>query len=340
MQFEPVVVLRVLGYPVYAFGLCLAAAVLAGAYWLRRRAAGRGYAPGTTSVFVLWALVLSLVFSRLLYCLLRWEQIAYDWDGLFRGYAVLLQTQAGGFTLYGAFLGIPLAALIAARHARQPFAALMDWAAPVCALVLALGRGAEILGGGGFGAEVMPDALMFFPVAVYNDWLGAWNYAVFMAEAAAALIILSVLLRLERKPHRTGDLALYFLLYYGASQLVLERFRRDDFLAWGFVLVAQVICVACLVSVALVAVVRSLKTGNGRLAAVLDGLATLMVIVWSGITEFLFDKNLFGTLVIDNATLHLLRAGLLLLIAVLLTLRLLAVAKNSAQAAAADGGAG
>ncbi|HPF86704.1 MAG TPA: prolipoprotein diacylglyceryl transferase [Candidatus Limiplasma sp.] len=336
MPFEPVVLCSVFGHPVYAFGLSLALAALVCACLLHVRAGRQRLRPETTSVFVLWALVLGVALARLLYCLLRWEQIAYDWDGLFRGYGVIFAVSEGGFTVYGAFAGVALAALITARRTGQRFLQILDWAAPAGALVIALGRGAEILGGGGFGNVVPEGGPTFFPFAVYNEWLGAWSYAVFMAEAAAAALIFIVLLRLERKPHRAGDITLLFLLYYAAAQLVLERLRRDDFLAWGFVLVAQVICAALIVFVAAAEVTRSIRAGMKKGPALFDAGLTLAVIVWSGLTEYLFDKNLFGTIVIGNTTLHLLRAGLLLLAAIVLTVRLRRASGGIRAVTAAD----
>jgi phosphatidylglycerol---prolipoprotein diacylglyceryl transferase len=317
MQFEPVVLFTAAGFPVYAYGLCLALAAVFSGMLLAMNAVSRGVKKGTWSIFLLYALPLGVLCARLAYCSLRFNTYFYDADGMFRGLAVFFHLWEGGFAFYGAMGGVCLAALITARRTRASTAVLLDWIAPAAAIFAALARGAEILGSGGYGNIVGNSALRFFPVALYNDWMGEWNYSVFLLEAAAAAAIAFLLYRAGRKPHVQGDIALLFILFYASAQIVLERFRADDVLAWGFVLVSQVVSAILVLIISVLAGLRSLRTGGKRKTVIAEWTFALAVLAWSGLVEYLLQKS-----DIDNSLLYAIRAAALLVNAMFTSARL------------------
>ena len=327
MQFEPIVLFSLFGYPVYAYGLCLAVSVLFCTAILTRRAKISGLKNGTTSAFILYSLVLGVFCARLFYFALRYEDMLYDGDGAFKGLGVFLRVWEGGFTIYGAMAGVFLAVLLCAWRTKQPAGIILDWAAPAAAVMVTLARSVEILGSGGFGSEIISEFHGFFPLAVYNDWLGSWNYAIFMAEALAACLTALLLFWFDKKPHHCGDTALVFFVFYGASQIVLERFRSDDILTWGFVLVAQVISALFIFLADTAAVIRSIRAGMKKGPAYTELALTVFVIAWSGLVEYLLEKTLFGKVMFDNTFLHVSRVAALAGIAGLICARLLRTAK-------------
>lgn len=251
-----------LGLTVYPYGLAVALAAAAALLLAGAQARRARLAPGTLSWVTLLAVPLAVLLSRTLYCL-----VCLDMSGFFR-------LTEGGFTLYGAMLGVLLAVFFTARITRQPFARLADALAAPGALMIALCRMAEGLVGQGYGRYITdwfdpeygmslfhPEDVSFFqhfPFAV-RDMYDEYSWAIFVLEAVLALVICLVLLRAkERAP---GGKALLFVLLYAACQALCEGLREDAVLRWGFVRVNQILSA---VAVAVVLLICCLRLADKR----------------------------------------------------------------------------
>lgn len=179
--------------------------------------------------------------ARLSYCLAR-----FSFYFLEMGPASVLRTWEGGFMLYGAAFGALLAAGLLARHRGAGVAETLDELAVPGLLAVAVGRLGEGLTGEGVGAWVESEALMRFPLAVQNEF-GEWQLAVFVLEAAAALLMALCVLRI---PIGGGERITTALLLYACCQVVLESLRMDACLKVGFVRVNQVISAVVILAVA------------------------------------------------------------------------------------------
>ena len=78
---------------------------------------------------------------------------------------------------------------------------------------------------------------MRFPIAVSNGY-GEWQLAVFLFEAAYALLLIAPVLRAQAGQGKRLAAALVF---YGCGQIVFESLRMDSCLRIGFVRVSQVL---------------------------------------------------------------------------------------------------
>ena len=167
-----------------------------------------------------------------------------------------------GAAFWGAVGGICLAALLAGKITKEKISAILDALAPSAALGIAISRFGEYSIGEGIGPEVIPESLHFFPVAVCNEY-EEWNYALFMLEGMAALVICLLLLTSGRK-YRDGYRARMFLILYAACQVVLEALRRDSFLRWLFVRVNQLASALVLLAVLVFGLVRWYRKRNAE----------------------------------------------------------------------------
>ncbi len=247
MEFEDAIVFSVLGLPVTAYALCLTLSLAAGLALFFALGKKRGIGPETLWRAALLALPLGLAGARLFYCAAR---IYYYLE---IGLENTLRLWDGGYALWGAVGGAALAAVIAAKSGKEPLGRLMDALAPPAALVIALMRFAEYFSGEGRGFYMDQEAFCFFPLSVYRADYGEWNLAVFVWEGAAALLILAVLLRKQRKE---GNTARLFLLLYSACQIWLESMRHDRTLRWLFVRVSQLTAALVIVGLMAGALVR------------------------------------------------------------------------------------
>lgn len=269
--------------PVTAYGLSLAAALLAGFALLMVR--GRKMGLQTTALldFVLLAVPLALMGARVFYVACRL--------GLYSemGAGEAVRMWHGGYALWGAIAGGVLAAFLCRKKAGGMLR-MMDAAAAPAALMIGLGRLAEVFNGEGIGMLVEQEGLCFFPLAIQNEW-GEWYYAIFMLEALAAFIILWVLLR-QKAPE--GKAAKTFFFLFCTCSLLIESLRRDQFLRWLFVRVNQLTAVLVLTGMLAFVLVKWIRHPQkrrftkGKVAAGWVGFALLAGICIA--LEFAVDK--------------------------------------------------
>ena len=235
------------------YGLMLALAALAGVMILEAEQRGDpGALPRAPRAGALLILA-GLAGARLMYCFAR---ASYYMGEV--GAWHILALREGGYLLYGALLGM-VCAVAACTHARETSgsgrlgAALDDLALPSLT-VLALARLAEGLAGEGLGNWVENEALWRLPFAAQNVY-GEYQWALFIPEAAAALLILAVVSRKKAGRAQTA------LLLYAASQIVFESLRMDSVLKIGFVRVSQVLSAAVILVILLIRT-RALRGGQ------------------------------------------------------------------------------
>ena len=206
-----------------------------------------------------------------------------------KGY-MILRPWEGGYTIYGALLGGALGALAAGKLCRVRWLDALDALAPGACAVIFFARIGEIFTGEGIGRETEVAWTHFFPLSVctYRDeFFEEWRYAVWFWEALAALILLIILLKRERKclpGHQTA----VFLTVLGTTQILLEQMRRDNYLRLiVFVRLNQLAALATLIIVLAVLLIRN-RPGRAR---VFWCLATLVLASLADMaSEFVFDK--------------------------------------------------
>ena len=194
------------------------------------------------------ALPCALIGGHLVYCATMLGSILSDYE---EGAALIWQLK-GGYTLYGAFIGLLLGLLIYSRLAHRLFARLADAVTPGAAVALAVGRLGEFFIAQGLGEYVEDEALAHFPLLICTyadeDW-SQWQIPVFFYEAVAALVILIVVLVMLRRGAPSGRMAETFVGLLGVTQIFLESLRRDEFLRFGFVRFTQLAAAVTLAAV-------------------------------------------------------------------------------------------
>jgi phosphatidylglycerol:prolipoprotein diacylglycerol transferase len=285
-MMEQFPVWNLFGVPIYGYSIFLCLSIILGLGLTAICQRKRNLPKDTALRYGLWAIPLAVAGARLFYCLIRLDFVLYEQDWTF-----IFSLWKGGFALYGALFGCVLAALIFSKAAKIQVGGILDCIAPGAALVIAGSRFAEALTTQGVGRLVEAEALQFFPFAVQNVY-GDWVMPVFFYEGIAALAICFTAYRhLKRKNEKAGNTALLFLLLFGASQVLLESMREDDFLRWGFVKVSQLMSMGLILTVAVIFGIRVLaKKKTGPLAAA----GFLMLAAGTGacvFLEFALDKS-------------------------------------------------
>lgn len=196
------------------------------------------------------SIVLSLVFARFFHWYCQSDSYS-DFSDAMTNYA------EGGYALMGVFLGCALAAVltrILCLHRNLP--EMLDAMSMAACAGMVVGRLSAL-----FNASDRGQVLVNFrslPIAspVNNAVSGAVEYrlATFALQSMVALALFIGLAVFYNKGQkrgklRDGDTCLLFLLFYGASQVVLDSTRYDSlfFRSNGFVSVVQVLGALALV---------------------------------------------------------------------------------------------
>ena len=97
----------------------------------------------------------------------------------------------------------------------------------------------------------------------------------------------------KKLTHRDGAITLLFLLYYSASQVVLDSTRYDAiyFRSNGFVSVVQILCACAIVMTIAVLSVRYWKAGGWRRGCATLWLACAALIGGAGYMEYYVQRH-------------------------------------------------
>ena len=258
------------------YGVAVALAAALSVLCLKNHTRGTRVDAVTLALFVLPC---AFALARLMYCVVRFEFVFLEMGPLFA-----LETWNGGFMLWGALAGGMLGAALYARSARVPCAQVLDTLACPAMLMITLCRAAEVFViDEGRGAYLDEGFFCRFPFAVCNEY-GEWQLAVFVWEAAAALVIF-FLARLRRE-REAGDRVSFALMLYAACQVIFESLRMDSTPRFGFVRVSQVLAAVVLL---LCVLWRSRHGGVKRMTG-----SAALVLAMAGIAgglEWVIDKT-------------------------------------------------
>ena len=188
------------------------------------------------------SMVLGLVFARFFHWYSRSDSYSGFW-------AAMTDYRAGGYTLFGVFVGCAAgAALTRLVRLHRNLPRMLDCMAIGGCAGIVVGRMASFFNSSDRGQVLEGFTGLPFVYPVTNAVSGAVEYrlATFLFQAVAALVLFTALgmfyIRGQKKGLRDGDTCLIFLLCYGASQVLLDSTRYDSlfFRSNGFVSIVQV----------------------------------------------------------------------------------------------------
>lgn len=225
---------------VFPYGLFIAAGVGCMLIAMLLTAPKRSFSKGTVTVFGLLAIPLSLVFSRLLYCVFQLNLFCDTYENPW----LMLCIWDGGYSIWGVIPALLLAAWLTAKKQRCSFRSLWDCVSLSSALLFAMlyaGEGRTELGIGkvidtGFLTSV-------FPFLVLEQKLGVnveYRLIVYRLQCLACVVLFLVMLLSRRKSKAEGILALRFWSIFASMQIFWESLRDDGHMLFIFLRIGQV----------------------------------------------------------------------------------------------------
>ncbi|MEI6245451.1 MAG: prolipoprotein diacylglyceryl transferase [Acidobacteriota bacterium] len=231
------------GWPVYSYGVLLAAAYLAGLQMAVVRARRAGLDPAKVMDFGIYLIIAALIGAKLML-------VVVDFSYFRQNPRELMSLARAGGVFYGGLIAAVLVGIWLVRKYQLRIWTMGDLMAPGIALGHVIGRVGCLLAGCCYGRPTsVPWAVTF------NDPAAALNVGTPLAiplhptqlyDAGAELIILGVLLATERKGRKfEGRTFWAYLLMYAISRFIIEFFRGDDRgMAFNILSTSQVVSAA------------------------------------------------------------------------------------------------
>ena len=251
------VLLRTPFFTIYTFGVLLAAAYLSALAWVVRSARRQGLDGDLFMSLGTWAIVGALLGAKALLFLRSGAE------------GMSIVASAGDF--YGGFIGALVAcAIFFRRHPTLPLLHAADICAPAIPLGQAIGRLGCFMAGDDYGRPTtVPWGVTFTnPEAadIGGVPLGVKLHPVQLYESAVCLVLFALLVWLERRRHRDGDVIVVYTVLYAIARFILEFFRGDadrGFVFGGLLSTSQFIAVImCILAVTVLFVRKSGRASN------------------------------------------------------------------------------
>jgi phosphatidylglycerol:prolipoprotein diacylglycerol transferase len=212
-------------WPVYSYGVLLAAAYLIGLQLGVMRARRAGVDHARVMDLGIYLIIAALVGAKLML-------IAVDWDYFRSQPRELLSLVRAGGVFYGGLIAAVAVGLWLVRRYKLPVWTTADLMAPGIALGHVVGRFGCLLAGCCYGRPTdVPWAITFTdPLAAQNVGtpLGIPLHPTQLYDAGAELLILGILLFTERKGRPFAGRTFWgYLLLYAISRFIIEFYRGD-----------------------------------------------------------------------------------------------------------------
>ncbi len=213
------------GFPVYTYGVLLAAAYLSGLQFALMRARSRGLNPERVMDLGIWIIISALAGAKLLLLIV-------EFDTFGRNPKELLTLLRSGGVFYGGLIAAVVVALWYLRRHRMPMWTVTDVFAPGIALGHVIGRMGCFFAGCCFGSPTEVAWAITFrnPYAAENVGtpLNVPLHPTQLYEAGAELLILVLLLATEKKGRTfPGRTFWAYMFLYGVSRFIIEFYRGD-----------------------------------------------------------------------------------------------------------------
>lgn len=245
------------GLPIYWYGVIIALGFLLGIAYIMRRCPEFGLDSDRALDVLLGVAVGGIVGARLYYVIFSGQHYTL---------MDILRVRDGGLAIYGGVIGGFLSGILMCRWRKVKFLPMADATVGGVILGQAIGRWGNFFNVEAFGSNTaMPWGMAGKPIADYlaahQEQLAAQGIFVdpsmpvhptFFYESMWCLAGFVVLALFVKRRRFDGEVALFYLAWYGAGRAVIEGLRTDS-LMWGSFRVSQMLAVLLvLVSAALI----------------------------------------------------------------------------------------
>ena len=233
-------------FEVRFYGLIIAMGLILAVCYALRRKEQFGLSEDDLLDGVLWIAPFAIVCARLYYCAFEWEQYATNPISI-------LYIWEGGIAIYGAVIGAAIGVIIHCKVFKKiSVLATLDLVSLGFMIGQMMGRWGNFFNREAHGG--VTDSFLRMGLINPVTGQGAYYHPTFLYESLWNLLGFVLIHFLSKKRKYDGQVALYYVAWYGLGRAMIEGLRTDS-LWWGNFRVSQVLAAAsCLAAVILLMV--------------------------------------------------------------------------------------
>jgi len=241
IEWDPGRSFNIGSFPIHIYGIIIALGLLLAVVYGWKNCARFGLKQDDITDGVLWIAPFAILCARLYYCIFKWDMYKDDPISIF-------YIWEGGIAIYGAIIGAAIGVCIHCVYKRIKLPAVLDLVALGFLIGQCIGRWGNFFNREAFGAET--DS--FLKMGLFNTATNRWEYhhPTFLYESLWNLAGFVMLHFASKKRKYDGQIALYYVAWYGLGRAIIEGLRTDS-LYWGDYRVSQVLAaLSCFAAVA------------------------------------------------------------------------------------------
>ena len=233
-------------FEVRVYGLIIAMGLILAVCYALRRKEQCGLSEDDLLDGVLWIAPFAIACARLYYCAFEWEQYAANPISI-------LYIWEGGIAIYGAVIGAAIGVIIHCKVFKKiSVLATLDLVSLGFMIGQMMGRWGNFFNREAHGG--VTDSFLRMGLINPVTGQGAYYHPTFLYESLSNLVGFILIHFLSKKRKYDGQVALYYVAWYGLGRAMIEGLRTDS-LWWGNFRVSQVLAAAsCLAAVILLMV--------------------------------------------------------------------------------------
>ncbi len=194
----------------------------------------------------LFAIVFGVLGARLYYVIMTANEHNYD------SFIDVIAIWNGGLAIYGGIIGGAAAVFCVAKYKKIKFSVCADTILPGVMIAQALGRWGNFFNGEAYGGVVSEDSILYFlRMGIYpNNISGvsgmAYVHPTFFYESMWNVIGFILINIFYKKKKFDGEIALWYVTWYGFGRMLIEGLRTDSLYVGPF-RISQVIGFLCFI---------------------------------------------------------------------------------------------
>ena len=246
LTLNPPAGLSIGSFEVRFYGLIIAMGLILAVCYALRRKEQFGLSEDDLLDGVLWIAPFAIACARLYYCAFEWEQYAANPISI-------LYIWEGGIAIYGAVIGAAIGVIIHCKVFKKiSVLATLDLVSLGFMIGQMMGRWGNFFNREAHGG--VTDSFLRMGLINPVTGQGAYYHPTFLYESLWNLVGFILIHFLSKKRKYDGQVALYYVAWYGLGRAMIEGLRTDS-LWWGNFRVSQVLAAAsCLAAVILLMV--------------------------------------------------------------------------------------
>ena len=233
-------------FEVRFYGIIIALGLVLAAVYALKRKDQFGFCEDDILDGILWIAPFAIVCARLYYC-------AFEWDMYKDNPISVLYIWEGGIAIYGAVIGAAIGVFIHCKFIKKiSILSMLDLVSLGFMIGQMIGRWGNFFNREAHGG--VTDS--FLRMGLINPILGTGNYyhPTFLYESLWNLVGFIAIHFLSKKRKYDGQVALYYVAWYGLGRAMIEGLRTDS-LWWGNFRVSQVLAAGtCVIAVVMLLV--------------------------------------------------------------------------------------